>query len=63
MSLAFKQQNKLTVKIGLSAFLSLRSKLSLPFFQDTHLQVCVMKCSSFFQQTVLPEDPSPKAIP
>lgn len=32
MSLAFKQQNKLTVKIGLSAFVSLRSELSLTFF-------------------------------
>ena len=38
MSLAFKQQNKLTVKIGLSAFISLGSKLSLTsffFFKDT----------------------------
>lgn len=41
MSLAFKQQNKLTVKIGLPAFISLGSKLSLTFFffnKDAHLQ-------------------------
>ena len=63
MSLAFKQQNKLTVKIGLSAFVSLRSELSLTFFQDTHLQVWVIKRSNFFQRTVLPKDPSPKVIP
>lgn len=63
VSLAFKQQNKLTVKIGLSAFISLRCKLSLTFLQDTHLHVSVMKCSNVFQRTVLPEDPSPKTIP
>ena len=40
MSLAFKQQNKLTVKIGLCAFISLGSKLSLTFFfKDSRLQV------------------------
>lgn len=43
MSLAFKQQNKLTVKIGLSAFISLGCKLSLTSFvfslKDTCLQV------------------------
>lgn len=40
MSLAFKQQNKLTVKIGLSAFISGGSKLSLTsFLLKTRLQV------------------------
>lgn len=40
MSLAFKQQNKLTVKIGLSAFISLGCKLSLTsfvFFSQRHM--------------------------
>ena len=52
MSLAYKQQNKLTVKIGLSAFISLGSKLSLTsffFFKDTRLQV-TMKMIQFFQR-------------
>lgn len=63
MSLAFKQQNKLTVKIGLSAFVSLRSELSLTFFQDTHLQVWVIKRSNFFSENSSPQGPISQSHP
>lgn len=64
MSLAFKQQNKLTVKIGLSAFISLGSKLLLTsffFFLKTHvyrfLQVS-LEMNQFFLGTFFPQGPS-----
>lgn len=61
MSLAFKQQNKLTVKIGLSAFISLGSKLLLTsfffFFLKTCLQVST-EMNQFFLGTFFPQGPS-----
>ena len=62
MSLAFKQQNKLTVKIGLSAFISLGSKLSLTssfffFFKDTRLRVSTEMIQFFLRTFFFPKVP------
>lgn len=65
VSLGFKQQNKLTVKIGLSAFISLGSKLSLTslcaFFKSTFTGLC-NEMIQLFQSTIFSKVPCPKAV-
>lgn len=63
MSLAFKQQNKLTVKIGLSAFVSLRSELSLTFFSRHSFAGLGNKMIQFFSKNSSPQGPISQSHP